>query len=658
MPSFVPFRSCRAAALSFVAAVSAAVPLTHAFGQDAPVQQAASGFGTMAPIVVTPTLFPVPPTEIGSDVTVITADDIARKQARTLPDALKDVPGLNVVQTGGPVGQTSVFIRGTNSYHTKVLVDGIDVTDPSTPNGAFDFSQIPTWDIERIEVLRGPQSGLYGSDAIGGVISIITKTGKGPTKFDGMAEGGSFATFNQAAGVSGSQGRANYDLNFVHLRTADLPVTPTNLLTPGEARNDDFYSNKNYSGKVGAQLTDNFSVNAVGRYIDTLTRTTTDTFSIAPFTGVPEGTQSPTATHDLFMRGEAKLLSFDGALENSFGVAYTHYLRSNTDIDPNNAPSTVSGRRTKLNWLSTLHLAEEHTVVLGLEDETDRIANSGVTPNVRDRAGFAELHTLIVPRLYGTASVRVDDNSNFGKAATWRVAPAYSVPVTDTLLKASYGTGFKAPMLTQLYVQPSANPNLQPEKSRGWDAGFEQPLLADKLRFGATYFHNRIKNLISFAPTFPFKNININQATTYGVESFVAVKPLPNVNLRADYTYTVARNDNTGSELLRRPKNKVSLDADWTPIDPLTLTGEILRVDTWLDSTRDNPTIFTAQAAPYTLVNLAAEYRATTNATFFGRVNNLLDRHYQEPLGFLQPELAVIAGIRVTWGGEAASDPN
>ena len=133
---------------------------------------------------------------------------------------------------------------------------------------------------------------------------------------------------------------------------------------------------------------------------------------------------------------------------------------------------------------------------------------------------------------------------------------------------------------------------------------------------------------------------------------------MPTVDLRADYTYTVARSDNTGSELLRRPKNKASLDADWTPIDPLTLTGEILRVGTWLDSTRDNPILFTAQAAPYTLVNLAAAYRVNANATFFGRVNNLLDQHYQEPLGFLAPSLTLIAGVRVSWGGEAAGNPN
>jgi len=653
MSNLASFSPRRASALAIVVTLLAAFPASYALAQ-----QDTSAFGTMAPIVVTPTLVPTPSAELGGDVTVITADDIARKQERTLPDALKDVPGLNVVQTGGLGGQTSVFIRGTNSNHTKVLVDGIDVSDPSTPAGAFDFSQIPTWDIERIEVLRGPQSGLYGSDAIGGVINIITKQGSGPAKFNAMTEGGSFATFNQAAGASGSEGRANYDFNVVHLRTADLPVTPSDLLAAGEARNNDFASNKTFSGKAGVDLTDNFSVNFVGRYIDSLLRNTTDTFSVAPFTGVPEGTQATQQEHAFFTRGEAKLLSFDGTLENKFGIAYTHYTRSNTDVDPANVPSTFSGDRTKLNWQGTVHLGADRTVVAGLEDDTDRLANLGLTPSVRDRAGFAELHAPILPHLFGTASVRVDDNSSFGQATTWRLAPAYLVPVTDTQLKASYGTGFKAPVLTQLFVGASANPNLQPEKSRGWDAGFEQPLLAEKLRIGATYFHNSIHDLITFAPTAPFQNININQATTYGVESFVAVKPIPTVDLRADYTYTVARSDNTGSALLRRPKNKASLDASWVPIAPLTLTAEIIYVGTWLDSTRDNATIFTAQAAPYTLVDLAAEYRINANTTFFGRINNLLDHHYQDPIGFLQPSLGAIAGIRVSWGGAPAGSAN
>src|SRR5262245_19074973 len=155
-------------------------------------------------IVVSPTGIPTPAGQVGSSVSVVTAADIERDQRRTVPDVLQTIPGLNVVQVGGPGGQTSVFMRGTNSNHVKVLIDGIDVSDPSNPQRTFDFGHLQTWDIERIEVLRGPQSGLYGADAIGGVIYITTKKGEGPPKARAMVEGGSFETFNQAAGVSGS----------------------------------------------------------------------------------------------------------------------------------------------------------------------------------------------------------------------------------------------------------------------------------------------------------------------------------------------------------------------------------------------------------------------------------------------------------------------
>ena len=360
-----------------------------------------SAFGTMQPIVVTPTLFPTPLDEIGNSVSVVTSDDIERKQERTLPDALKDVPGLNLVQTGGPGGQTSVFIRGADSNHTKVLIDGMEVNDPSTPDGSFDFSQIPAWDIERIEVLRGPQSGLYGSDAIGGVINIITKQGSGPMLATAMAEGGSFATFNQAAGVSGSQGRANYDFNFVHLRTADLPVTPSYALAPGEARNDDFNSNRTFSGKAGADLTDNFSVSLVGRYVDSLVRSTTDTFSVPPFTGVPEGTQSMTQVHEFFTRGEAKLLSFDGDLENPLlDLEFLHPL----DLCPSSAAHRAIRRR--------------------LDVQIDGLALQDFVPGLVRAAVAADRHgrnLLLIRFAHGAYSMHEDRDGFFDAlAATMR----------------------------------------------------------------------------------------------------------------------------------------------------------------------------------------------------------------------------------------------
>src|SRR4051794_17346629 len=233
---------------------------------------------TLPTIVVSPTTVPTPLDQIASSITVIAGQELERDHIKTVPDALRTVPGLNVVQTGAVGGQTSVFMRGTNSNHVKVLIDGVDVSDPSTPNGAFDFAHLLTGDVERIEVLRGPQSGLYGSDAIGGVIAITTKKGEGPPKVTGTLEAGSFGTFNQTARLSGSQGRFNYSFNVLHLRSTDSFVTPPDLLAPGGKRNKDSYDNRTYSTNLGVDLTDNLTANFVGRYSDARKLFTGDDF--------------------------------------------------------------------------------------------------------------------------------------------------------------------------------------------------------------------------------------------------------------------------------------------------------------------------------------------------------------------------------------------
>ena len=193
------------------------VALTFATSAYAQTSATAPGGDTeVDTVVVTATRVPTPKLKVADSITVFTAADIAAKQQQTLPDVLEDSPGLNVVQTGGPGGQTSVFMRGTNSNHVKVLVDGIDVSDPSSPSATFDFGQFLTSDIGRVEILRGPQSGLYGSDAIGGVINVITKNGEGPARVSAGVEGGSFATFNQNAAVSGSTGSFHYTANIEH----------------------------------------------------------------------------------------------------------------------------------------------------------------------------------------------------------------------------------------------------------------------------------------------------------------------------------------------------------------------------------------------------------------------------------------------------------
>ncbi|HKX64664.1 MAG TPA: TonB-dependent receptor plug domain-containing protein, partial [Rhizomicrobium sp.] len=243
-------------------------------------------------IVVSATRIPAPVSEVGSSVTVITAPQIEARQQRSLPDVLRSVPGLNIVQTGGAGGQTSLFLRGTNANHTKVLLDGIDIADPSTPSGAIDISKLLVGDIAKVEVLRGPQGALYGSDAIGGVVNIITKRGAGETKITANIEGGSFDTFNQGASLSGSEGDFHYQATLQHFFSGATPVTPLNLLPPGQRRNDDFYNNVTASTKLGYQVTDNFDLGFVGHYYNSLSKITGDAFDFVTFTSFP----SPTRT--------------------------------------------------------------------------------------------------------------------------------------------------------------------------------------------------------------------------------------------------------------------------------------------------------------------------------------------------------------------------
>jgi vitamin B12 transporter len=632
------------------AASRRAVPTT----QQPPTETQPSGTpAAQQAIVVSPTATETPVDQIASSVTVITAKDMERDQRRTAPDALATVPGLNVVQAGGPGGQTSVFMRGTNSNHTKVLIDGIDVSDPSNPNRTFDLGQLLTSDIQQIEVLRGPQSGLYGADALGGVISIITKKGEGPPRATGTIEGGSFGTFNQTAALSGSQDRFNYAFNVAHFRATDVPVTPLELLPPGQKAIGNNYDNMTYSTKLGANVSENLTLNAVARYTDATLHFTGDTFDPVTFASFPAAAQSTQIVHQLFTRGEAVWSVFDGRIKNYFGVNYTNHWNSN--ISPGDvAPTITTGDRVKYDWHTVTQLAPYHTVIIGAEHETETLQTSTVSAQNTNKAGYVELQSQFANRLFLVENVRQDDNDRFGEHPTYRLAPALIVPFTDTKLKASYGTGFKAPTLNQLFVSfPAffffANPNLKPEESVGYDAGFEQPVFNDRLRFGSTYFHNDITNLIQTVvdpATFSSTDVNIGKAVTEGTENFVSATITDRVRVRADYTFTRTVDAATGLELLRRPKEKWSANAIWNPIDPLTLSATVLHTGSFIDANRAF-TIPRLLAPGFTVVNVAADYAVTDQLKVFGRVDNLFNVHYQNPTGFLQPGLGVFGGIRL-----------
>lgn len=594
-------------------------------------------------VVVTATRIPTPQSQIASSNTVITAKQIEAKQEQTLSDVLKDVPGLNVVQTGGPGGVTSVFMRGTNSNHVKVLIDGIDVSDPTTPTGTFDFGQVLTPDIQRIEILRGPQSGVYGSDAIGGVINIITRSGDGPLQVNADIEGGSFDTFNQSLGASGSAGAFHYAANLEHYYSGETLVTPLDLLAPGEKRNDDRYDNVTASTKLGYDVTDNFDLGLVARYTNSQLYFTGNNY--ATFPALPDATQSEGTTLQYYTRATAHLVSFDGILDQTVGLAYSA-IRSN-DFSPDGPPSPSSGDRVKLDWQADVKLSGDETLVLGAEHERDEI-EVPVSANTSINSLYAELQSSFGESFFNAVNIRYDDNDRFGSKLTYRIAPVYLIKETGTKLKASIGSGFKAPTLEEMFENfPSygffGNPNLKPESSVGYDFGFEQSLFDDNVRFGATYFRNNIKNLINDNATFT-SYANVDRAETDGVESFVSYQPIPAVMLRADYTYTEANDEILDQELLRRPKHKLNLDANWQATSDLSLDASVLYVGSWIDGNRDF-SITRLRAPGYTTANIAARYALTDQLAMFGRIDNVFDERYQNPVGYLQPGRGFFVGI-------------
>lgn len=626
--------------LTFFLASTAPFATAHAQGR-APQE--------LPPISVTtvtaPTLVPTPIDQVASSISVVTGAQLERDQRRTLSDAISALPGLNIVQQGGPGNLTNIFMRGTNSNHTKILIDSIDVGDPSTPNGAYDLSQITTADIERIEVLRGPQSGLYGSDAIGGVISITTKKGEGPPKFTGMIEGGSRETINGAAGVSGSQDRFNYAFNVSNFQTGSSPVTPLELLAPGVRRNNDDYRNTTASTKLGYDFSDVFGVNFIARYTDSTLRFTTDDFLLGP-----GPIQAKQEAQQFFTRGEAVVNLFDGRFKNYFGVNYTDFHRVTTDPNNFTGPlTTTNGDRLKYDWRGVISVLPGQTVVLGAEHENQRFDVRPqffqfISAERSNTAGFAEWQSNFKDTFFLTSNVRVDDDEVFGTHTTYRVAPAIVVPGYETKLKASYGTGFKAPQLNQLFDTTfgSNNPNLKPEESRGYDVGFEQPLFNNRIRFGTTYYRNDIENLINFGPFFVLQNID--RARIDGFETFVAITFNERFSVRFDHTTTHAVDTRTNLELLRRPENKGSVTAIWKPIDDLTLSATAIAVGEFADIARAG---FPRVRNPgYTIVNLAANYTIAPGITTFARIDNLFDEKYQNPTGFLNPRFGVFGGIR------------
>jgi len=612
-------------------------------------------------MVVTATRTETPENEVASSMTVITAEDISAKHLTTAADALRTVPGVDVIRSGGPGQPTAVYLRGANANHTLVLVDGVEMNDPSSTDGSFDFANLQTDNIERIEVLRGAASAAYGSDAMGGVINVITKKGKGSAKFTGTAEGGSYDTWKTTGAVSGSTERVNYSLNASRLETAGFSTADQAM---GNV-NPNGHANTTVSGSSGIKVTDNLDLGATLRYNEGKT-------SYDDGGGVNyDNTGNYNTFNELFTRGFGHLKLLDGLWEQTLGAAFSRTDRANVNVfnpvDPLNSFNGVSanlGEKVKLDYQNIFHIHKSNTVTLGVEEEADSLSSSAVIPawQINGSIPVKTMNTVstylqdqikLFDRSFTTVGVRYDDNNRFGGHETWRVNELYNIKETGTRLKGNYGTGFKAPALNQLYdtIYGSGNSNLRPETSVNWDVGLDQDLLHKKVTAGVSYFNNNFNNLIQMSNVWPYSNDNISRAKTSGVETFMEVRPLTDLTLRSTYTYQQALNMVTDTQLLHRPKNKASFDADYQFLKKAHIHFNVLMMGQKADSEYIAVTYSSVPVtiASYTLLNLAGSYDVNKHLQVFARIDNLLNKQYQEVYGYGTSGVAGYGGVKVNY---------
>lgn len=614
-------------------------------------------------IVVTATRDELPIEQVGSSITVITAKQIEQQQQQTVADALRMVPGLDVVRSGGAGQTASVFMRGADSRHTLVLIDGVELNDPSTTGGEYHFGFLTTDNIERIEVLRGPQSTLYGSHAIGGVINIITKRGSGrPTGFV-SAEGGSLSTAKESVGISGGTDLANYSLTLSRLDSSGISAAASSA---GNSEADG-YQNTTVAARLGITPTQHGDIDISLRY--TRSRNEADN-------GNGAGADDPNRvmrTKELQFRTQGTLLLFDDRWEQKLGVSLNDLTRSDDNDRDAVHPldfqrSEYQGQTLKFDWQHTLRLHTTNTLLIGAETKEEKAqsqfysesswgpyTSNWAEQSARTNGIYLQDQLKLWDAWFSTAGVRIDDHDRFGSKVTYRFTSAYQFKQTGTRLKGSYGTGFKAPSLYQMYDPANGNLNLKPEKSTGWDVGIEQALLNQQLQLGVTYFRNEYEQLIDWELVDPvwFSGMykNVAKASSEGVELTASYQPIDSVQLRAGYTYNLTRNKQTGEELLRRPKHKLSAAINYRFLGKGNLNLGLLYVGSRDDLTFDPGTYAqqTVTLKGYTLVNLAASYDVTNNLQLFGRVDNLLDREYEEVLGYGTPGIGAYAGLKVSF---------
>ena len=608
-------------------------------------------------VVVTATRSAAELSRVAESVSVISAEQARDSQKLALSDLLTSVPGVTVTRTGGLGKQTSLRIRGAESEQTLVLIDGVKLNDPSSPGGGYDFADLLVSDIARIEILRGAQSALWGSQAIGGVVNIITPVPAGPLSAATSAEVGSFGTAETRGSVQAGTERFAWRVGGNYLTTDGISAFDE---TRG-GREDDGYRN------VGARAQGlwyiNDAVTAEVRSYWWRGRSDIDGFPPPDFSLAD--TREYSITRQSVSYAGINVDSLGGKLEHRLAVALTDIDRENRDPDLS-VPTTfdADGRNVRLEYQGTLQISDALSTVFGVERERSRFSTA--SPSEFDADPVPLRNEITLDSTYGllqfspvqaltlTAGLRYDDHETFGSNTTAQTGAAWSV-TPSTLLRASYGEGFKAPTLYQLFSE-FGTPSLAPEESDDWDVGVEQRL-GDSVVVSATYFDRDTKNMIDFVSCFgsslpqcaiqPFGFYeNIAQTTTDGVELSLTAQLTDQVHFDASYTHMNAENatpgSNFGKDLRRRPRESASAKVSYQWALPLTTTLAAQYVGSSFEGVAN-----ATELDEYVVVDLRASYQASERLEIHGRVENLLDEQYETTFRYGTPGRGVYAGLRM-----------
>jgi len=590
-----------------------------------------------------------------ASVTVITDEDLQYRQTRIVSDVLRDVPGVAVSRTGAIGGLTQLRIRGTEGDHVLVLVDGIEVADPYY--GEYDFGTLIADPAARIEVLRGQQSSLYGSDAIGGVVQYITLSGREAPGLSARIEGGSFGT------VSGSARAAGYGDAFDYSVSASLYETdgyPT-------ARNGDRDVGSTSIGattKLNWAPSDIFKLTGVGRYSYTeFDNNNTNYDPSSPLFGFTVDSPGVYFENEAFYGlGRAELSLAEGRLRSALTGQIADTERK--EFGPAGFNGGDKGTRYKGSFESSYNFGSDTTVnrVTGAVD-FEREEYQNTTPSsftfqgrrATENWGFVGQYEFSIDdSLSLGGSVRYDENNRFDDVTTYRVQAGYRLPF-GLRIHAAYGTGVKNPGYYQLYGYSDGryigNPDLKPEKSKGWEAGVDQIFADGHATIGVTYFDSTLEDEIytSYpAPDFVATPANRDtESQQKGLEVYASARPIPEIKLDLAYTYLDAEENDV--EEVRRPDHIGSFNATIFSTDQRfagTLTVRYNGRQTDLAYTDPSYLPVRVSLKEYVLVNLNAEYKLTDNFTLFARVENLLDEEYEEIFSFATPGVAGYGGIR------------